>query len=91
MKIEKNYGSACSYLGLLQLVFRVGYSVEVQPGKIALGIIRLGLKQKTDRWEKSNQRILLCPKTSMIPDQSYLKPHTIAEVAGRRKNIRIRK
>ena len=32
--------------------------------------------------EKSNQRILLCPKTSMIPDQSYLKPHTPLQKCG---------
>ena len=59
MKIEKNYGSLCSYLDCLQLVFQVGYSVRVQPGKNCSGIIRLGLKQKLTDGEIKSENIAL--------------------------------
>ena len=63
------------------MVFQVGYSVRVQPGKNCSGIIRLGLKTKklTDGEIKSENIAL--PEDFDDPRSILFKTtHTIAEV-----------
>ena len=75
MKIEKKLWITLFVFGL----FAIGFSGWIFSQSTAREKL---LWDNTIRFETKKLRILLCPKTSMIPDQSYLKPHTPLQKCG---------
>lgn len=82
MKIEKKLWITLFVFGLFAIGFSGWIFSQSTAREKLLWDNTIRLKQKNWQMEKSNQRILLCPKTSMIPDQSYLKPHTPLQKCG---------
>ena len=79
MKIEKKLWITLFVFGLFAIGFS-GWIFSQSTAREKLlwdNTIRFETKKLTDGGIK-----LLCPKTSMIPDQSYLKPHTPLQKCG---------